>query len=240
MDNRRHVSENERKKDMLIYILAGIIIAIAVIIIIIMIPKGNNSEGQEGEYLTSKVSENLTRTQNKTVEVKRDTNRVRIRVFNVTPISASIEITDKNKNQYEWYPNYFLEREVDGEWKEVNLINQIGMSFKQVQLKANSEGTISQSIAWNDKYGELEAGKYRVEKEANGVKFYGEFEITKNMVEAYDKEKEEADILPDETEDELLELENEMENNTTNDIENDTENDIENEVEDDVERVELY
>ena len=51
----RHVSEDEKKKGLVILILVGILVAIALIIIIIMIPKGKKEEIKPVE-LSSTVS----------------------------------------------------------------------------------------------------------------------------------------------------------------------------------------
>ncbi len=215
MEERKHVSEEERKKGVLIFVLIGILIAIMVVIVIIMIPKGNNDD--EEQYLSSKVTEKVTKNSvSKSNEVKRDKNKVKIEISSVTAQSAFITITDKNENKYEWYPKYSLQGKIKGKWEDLQIKGYENMVFSQDQLPTKS-GVTTQSIVWIDKYGVLDEGEYRVVKEANGVKFYGEFEVV--------AEEDEDDTKT--TEDDEYSSEEDIENETDVEENNIKENDRE-------------
>lgn len=181
-DRNKHVSKEEIKKRLLIYILIGILIGIFVIIIIMMIPKKSTDDGPK-EY-SSKVSEQLkeerkNRGNTNTVEDSKDKSKVKISIKSGTLSSdgAVIVITDTNENKYTWIPSYSLQQKVDEKWTDMVLEFPENMTSLPDKTIENKTGTIEQSVVWSNKYGTLESGEYRLVKESEGIKFYVEFEI---------------------------------------------------------------
>lgn len=177
MEEKKHVSEDERRKWVLIYVLIGILVAIFVVIVIIMIPKGNDDTGPE--VYSSKVSDKMKENKNSvtnTEEEIRDKKKVSLKVSSVTKNGAVITITDENEDKYDWYPKFTLQEKVDGKWVDMEIKNPENMIFTNTVLPRKSDVT-TQSIVWMDKYGSLDEGKYRVVKESDGTNFYAEFEI---------------------------------------------------------------
>ena len=178
--DKRHISEDEKRKSFLMMVLIGILGAILVVIVIIMIPKGKKKTNYQD--LSSKVSDNKNLISNNTSteeKVKRDESKVDIIVDEetVSPEGAIIKIVDKNENKYQWTALYSLEEKVDGKWKEMILKNPENMTLPDVPVENNS-GDFSQSLVWSNKYGTLDSGEYRIVKESiDGTKFYGEFKI---------------------------------------------------------------
>ena len=194
----RHVSEEEKKKGLVIVILVGILIAIALMIVILMIPKGKKDETQPVE-LSSKVASPTgnqgTRDDNNTNKTSRHSTNsttspkdldiiakdktkvtLEIKPGSLTVDGAVIVITDNNVSHYTWTPIYKLQQKVDGQWQDLELKNPENAIFPEINYN-NTTGVMEQSLIWSNKYGQLEKGSYRIVKEAGGLEFYAEFDV---------------------------------------------------------------
>lgn len=193
----RHVSEDEKKKGLIIVILVGILIAIALMIVILMIPKGNEDNKQPVE-LSSKVvaptGNQTTRDVNNPNKPSRHSNSIsspsdldiiakdktkvslEIKPGSLTVDGAVIVITDNNVSHYIWTPIYKIQEKVNGQWQDLELKNPENAIFPEINYN-NTTGVMEQSLIWSNKYGQLEKGTYRIVKEASGLEFYAEFEV---------------------------------------------------------------
>ena len=175
---RKHVSEEEKKKNFIITILLGVLVAIFILIVIIMIPKGKNEEvknNQSGFKGTEKVEDNTNTVEENKVNRDKDKVTIVIEESTITANGAVIKITDTNKNKYTWTPIYKLQKKVDDEWENMQLVGADNALVNEPY--DNPTGVFEQSLVWSNKYGTLEKGIYRIVKESDGEEFYAEFEI---------------------------------------------------------------
>lgn len=179
-ENRRHVSAEEKKRNMIIYILIGVLVAIFLLVLIIMIPKGDQDKQADDAISRADSSMiNDDKDTNTTSRVKRDPSKVTITVdeTSLTPDSGVITIVDKNDVPYSWTPLYTIEQEVDGQWEKMERKVSDTTILSDTE-NDNPTGTMSQSLVWVNRYGSLEPGvKYRIVKESDGIEFYAEFVI---------------------------------------------------------------
>ena len=181
-ESRRHISEEEKKRNKLIYILIGVLVAIFLLVLIIMIPKGKKDEQAKDAISTADSS--MIETNNSTASgdkdrIKRDPAKVTIEVDteSLTEDNGVITITDTNDVPYKWTPIWRLQQYVNGEWEDMELKNPENAILPDTEYD-NPTGTMTQSLVWVNKYGKLEPGtKYRIVKEADGTEFYAEFII---------------------------------------------------------------
>ena len=196
-DTRKHISENERKKGLIMFILITILITIFLAIVIIVIPKGNKDEintttgtqstgtGTTVETQTQESNATTNTSKNKknksgssdTDIIVKDKSKVSIKIKpgTLTVDGAVIVITDTNVSHYSWTPIYKLQKKVDGEWQDLELKNPENAIFADIEYD-NETGVMEQSLVWSNKYGQIDFGEYRIVKEASGIEFYAEFE----------------------------------------------------------------
>lgn len=191
--DNKHVSADEKKKGVLIFILLGILAVIILTIIIIMIPKGNKKDtttsGQAttGTGTSSKQEEieDISKESNKNSKqssteknsnstggnldlIAKDKNKVSITIKTgtLTVDGAVIVITDSNISPYSWTPIYKLQQKVDGQWQDMELKNPENALFPDIEYD-NETGVMEQSLVWSNKYGQVGVGEYRIVKEAS-------------------------------------------------------------------------
>lgn len=179
--NRQHISPQEMKRNFIIKILVGVLIAIAVIIILIMIPKGKNKDNVTNTTSGGKkvVEDNIVDNTIEEDSVKRNPNKVSITVDKdtLTEDSAIITITDQNANPYKWTPRFKLQEKVNDKWEDVELKNPENNIIAENEIE-NPTGVMTQSLVFVNKYGKLERGKeYRIVKDTDGTEFYAEFKL---------------------------------------------------------------
>lgn len=177
---RSHMSKEEKKRNLIIYSLICILIAIFFLVIIIMIPKGNKDK-QADDAISKTDSSMIDKGQNTntTSRIERDPNKVIITVdpTSLTEESGVITIVDKNDVPYTWVPQYTIEQKINGEWKEMERKTGDSSILSDIENE-NPTGTMNQSLVWVNKYGRLEPGvKYRIVKKTDGKEFYAEFVI---------------------------------------------------------------
>jgi len=118
---------------------------------------------------TSTTKESDRKAENVKLEIKEGT---------LTNTGATIIITDKNKNPYGWGVPYFIEIEEDGLW--VELENLLDFAWIEIAYELDENGQYEQTINWENYYGELKPGNYRLGKNVydNGyINFYVEFTL---------------------------------------------------------------
>lgn len=112
-----------------------------------------------------------------------DPGKVTIEIISdtVTRKRADILITDNNENKYGWDESFRLQKKENGEWKEVETINEYGLSFIAMGHNLDKNNQLRLTIYYENYYGELENGVYRIVKPVyrNGYidLFSNEFEI---------------------------------------------------------------
>lgn len=203
MKNRKHVSEEERKKRLIIFVLIGILIAITLIIVIMFFPKGKKDESQSPiaqpqetvnesviekeqtnkvnlptKNIVSNIDSNSTEDSNDLDIIAKDKNKVTmsIKPGTLTVDGAVIVITDTNISPYTWVPEYRLQQKIDDNWQNMELKNPENAFFPEIQTN-NESGILEQSLVWVNKYGSLGTGQYRIVKESGGNEFYAMFEV---------------------------------------------------------------
>ena len=191
-----------KRKDLIPYIIIIILISIIFFLIGIIfsmkkqeVNTNKNTEGkntnkyvedeknvthntQTNQLITSN-SNNTTNTnenyeninsQNKSIE----NVKIQIKENTISPYGLTIIITDNNKEHYGWGENYAIQEKVNGEWKKLN----VTIDFNSNAYILDSNNQLTQNINWENSYGKLPKGIYRIEKEADGDLFYSnEFEI---------------------------------------------------------------
>ena len=97
----------------------------------------------------------------------------------LTKTSATVVIVDKNDAKYNYSSWFRIDKKENEDWKEVKVINE-KYAFNDLAYIPDGDGRIDMSINWENLYGELEAGEYRLVKEVydTGKKYiYVEFTI---------------------------------------------------------------
>ena len=92
------------------------------------------------------------------------TENVKIEIVksSLTPTGATILITDNNEFPYIWKETYYLEKKENDSWKKLDLLQN--PNFSDSIYKVNKSNQIEQVLDWNDIYGTLSKGTYRVIK----------------------------------------------------------------------------
>lgn len=109
---------------------------------------------------------------------KAENVKLEIKEGTLTNTSATVIITDKNENPYGWGVPYFIEIEEDGIWAELE--NLLDFAWIEIAYELDENGQYEQKINWENYYGELKPGNYRLGKNVydNGyINFYVEFTI---------------------------------------------------------------
>ena len=171
MIKNKHISEDEKRKNILIFVLLLILVAIMITTIcIIMIPKENKITEKSvlGEN-TTVVNENkdkLYQSQKEDEKIYRDKSKVTMSIEKDTLTSdgAVITIVDENENKYSWSPLYKIQQKIDGNWEDMKLLNPENMMLPDI-LYDNESGKTHQSLVWGNKYGSFQKGEYRIVKE---------------------------------------------------------------------------
>ena len=145
----------------------------------------NNNQDQEGNIVQSNenttVDENYINYENnnriqETVNQTIEKVEMKIKEGTLTKTSALVEIIDKNEEPYGYEQWFRIERDENGEWKELPIINQ-NHSFTALGCIPKVDETIEMKADWEDLYGELTSGKYRLVKKVLNDYIYVEFTI---------------------------------------------------------------
>ena len=92
---------------------------------------------------------------------------VSMRVIDPTATGATLVITDTNEKPFMYGEWYAIQKEVDGEWVDVEtVIREYGFNDIAYQPHEGTD-TLRLTVDWEWLYGELPAGKYRILKEVD-------------------------------------------------------------------------
>lgn len=134
------------------------------------------------EFFVNKTGEDNTLVSEiNTEQVERDIDNVNmtIKEGTLTRVSATIVIEDKNEETYGYGEWFRIDKKEDGEWKELELIDE-DYTFTSIAYIPGEDGISEINENWEDLYGELEDGEYRLVKELYGNEIsyiYVEFTI---------------------------------------------------------------
>ena len=112
---------------------------------------------------------------NKNIYEQQTLDNVSINIDNVTPTGATLTIKDENENPYIYGEWYEIEKEVDSEWERLETINDL--VFNDLGYKVDENNTVSFTMDWQDYYGTLEPGGYRLIKRIDNNYLYTYFTI---------------------------------------------------------------
>ncbi len=97
----------------------------------------------------------------------------------ITSSHASFTITNNSKESYYYGEPYMIEREENGDWLIVNPIEEL--FFLTIAYDLNPNDSIDLDINWENGYGKLDKGKYRIVKDIvndnSRESIFAEFEI---------------------------------------------------------------
>lgn len=109
---------------------------------------------------------------------KAENVKLEIKEGTLTNTGATIIITDKNKNPYGWGEPFFIEVAEGEFWTRLKYISNF--SWTEIAYKLDKNGQYEQKINWEQLYGKLKSGNYRLGKNVydNGyINFYVQFTI---------------------------------------------------------------
>lgn len=116
------------------------------------------------------------------LQFNRSPENVEIEVLkdSISRKSATIVVTDTNEDSYGWGEDYKIEQKNDNDWKEIKPNKNV--IVKSIAYNRDRNNQITFKINWENNYGELEDGIYRIVKTVydnnNYIKLYSnEFEI---------------------------------------------------------------
>lgn len=102
-------------------------------------------------------------------------NNISINIKDITPTSATIVIKDTNESSYTYSEWYEIEKEVDSKWEKLEVNND--MVFNDKGYKVDGNNTIEFDMNWEDYYGSLKPGNYRLIKRVDNNYLYTYFTI---------------------------------------------------------------
>lgn len=108
--------------------------------------------------------------------VKTELDKVSISIFDISLSGATIMIRDTNFEPYTYGEWYKLEKLVDGNWEDVPTIRN-DHTFNEIGYLPNRNNEVTFKINWEDLYGKLSLGYYRILKYASDKIIYVEFGI---------------------------------------------------------------
>ncbi len=153
---------NKTAKFVIVFLIF-VIIALSILLGMVTVRYLNVCE-IAGDYLNSVrlKAEALGKQDRLDEEAKLDIELVKLSVENVTDISATIVITDNNEhpNKFNWNENYVIKKKEGNEF--VELETNHGFILTEIYIGESNE--YRQEVDWSTKYGNLEKGKYIIEK----------------------------------------------------------------------------
>lgn len=178
-----------KNKNLMTYILITIIIILLIIIIFLIknqkiynnkyiedtsnttyntVNKVTNSKFNNTAENKNVVQNEIYKNNNTNISVNDKNVQIKIEENTISPSGVSIIITDNNEKPYTWGENYAVQEKVKDKWKTLNT----NMNFNSNAYVLDNSNQIRQNINWLNAYGNLPKGTYRIEKEADGDKFY--------------------------------------------------------------------
>lgn len=108
--------------------------------------------------------------------LRTEVKNVFIKISNVTNTGATIIIKDENKNPYNYGSWYKLEKLDTGEWIKLDTIRDDYL-FNDVAYLVDENKEIKFVMDWEDIYGKLQPGTYRLVKDVNNRHISVEFVV---------------------------------------------------------------
>ena len=115
---------------------------------------------------TSQINDrNLTEKEYNTLKEKRTTEKVNLKIKEdtLTNTGATVIITDTNELPYSYGEAYKIQILENNEWKDI--IARDGYAFNDLAYNTDENGKLEMKINWNDLYGSLKSGEYKLSKE---------------------------------------------------------------------------
>ena len=115
---------------------------------------------------TSQINDrNLTEKEYNTLKEKRTTEKVNLKIKEdtLTNTGATVIITDTNELPYSYGEAYKIQKLENNEWKDIKARD--GYAFNDLAYNTDENGKLEMKINWNDLYGSLKSGEYKLSKE---------------------------------------------------------------------------
>ena len=117
---------------------------------------------------TSKINDrnaNLTEEEYNTLKEKRTTDKVNLKIKEdtLTNTGTTVIITDTNELPYSYGEAYKIQKLENNEWKDIK--TKDGYVFNDLAYNTDKNGKLEMQINWNDLYGSLKSGEYKLSKE---------------------------------------------------------------------------
>lgn len=115
---------------------------------------------------TSQINDrNLTEKEYNTLKEKRTTDKVNLKIKEdtLTNTGATVIITDTNELPYSYGEAYKIQKLENNEWKDIKARD--GYAFNDLAYNTDENGKLEMKINWNNLYGSLKSGEYKLSKE---------------------------------------------------------------------------
>ena len=115
---------------------------------------------------TSQINDrNLTEEEYNTLKEKRTTDKVNLKIKEdtLTNTGTTVIITDTNELPYSYGEAYKIQKLENNEWKDIKARD--GYTFNDLAYNTDENGKLEMKINWNNLYGSLKSGEYKLNKE---------------------------------------------------------------------------
>lgn len=97
-------------------------------------------------------------------------------IFDISLTGATMKIKDTNIKPYVYGEWYKIEKEIDGKWYEMDTIDD-NFGFNEMGYIPNEDNDVTFIMNWEELYGELPLGSYRIIKRVGDKYLATEFGI---------------------------------------------------------------
>ncbi len=105
--------------------------------------------------------------------------KIQVSEEKTTPVGIAFEIHNQSDKDLNYGQDYSIQKEKDGRWYVVEPSNPVAVTMELLWVPSGSEETME--VNWEDSYGKLPKGHYRIIKsfadEQKGYYLAGEFTI---------------------------------------------------------------
>lgn len=186
-----------KKKQLLVILIVTLIIIAGILLFLNFKKRTTIFSSEKNSTLTAReqINQNVTNSYSpNTVEIDnnesnskksnlifdRSPENVQIKVINdtISENGVTIVITDNNKTPYNWGENYKIEQKNNDIWEEIKPNKKVIVHSVAYNVDENNQ--ITCRINWNEYYGTLEKGIYRIVKAVGDTDtniYSDEFEI---------------------------------------------------------------
>lgn len=85
----------------------------------------------------------------------------------LTRRGATVVITDVSGKDNIYGEEYRIDKKVDGEWKELDVVVEGNYAWNSIGYSVDEDNTLELKINWEWLYGKLEGGEYRIVKDTS-------------------------------------------------------------------------